>query len=91
MLSTVSIPFAQSGSYPVRAGNRLRPLIDGEPAYSRICEAVEAAQHSVWLTVAWIWDDFRLPGGRGSLFDLLDAELEIHPSRTPRPTGAAQA
>ena len=50
------IPFAESGSYPVRAGNRVRPLIDGEPAYGRICEAVEAAQHSVWLTVAWIWD-----------------------------------
>jgi phosphatidylserine/phosphatidylglycerophosphate/cardiolipin synthase-like enzyme len=66
------IPFAESGSYPVRVGNRVRPLIDGEPAYRRICEAVEAAQHSVWLTVAWIWDSFRLPGGRGSLFDLLD-------------------
>lgn len=67
------IPFAEHGSYPVRAGNRVRPLIDGDPAYRRICEAVEAAQHSVWLTVAWIWDTFRLPGGRGSLFDLLDA------------------
>lgn len=67
------IPFAESGSYPVRAGNRVRPLIDGEPAYGRICEAVEAAHHSVWLTVAWIWEAFRLPGGRGSLFDLLDA------------------
>jgi phosphatidylserine/phosphatidylglycerophosphate/cardiolipin synthase-like enzyme len=67
------IPFAESGSYPVRGGNRLRPLIDGEPAYTRICEAVEAAQHSVWLTVAWIWDSFVLPGGRGSLFDMLDA------------------
>jgi cardiolipin synthase A/B len=71
--SDFPIPFAENGSYPVRAGNRIRPLIDGEPAYTRICEAVEAAQHSVWLTVAWIWDSFRLPGGRGSLFDLLDA------------------
>jgi cardiolipin synthase A/B len=67
------IPFARNGSYPVRAGNRVRPLIDGEPAYRRICEAVEAAQHSVWLTVAWIWEAFRLPDGRGSLFDVLDA------------------
>jgi phosphatidylserine/phosphatidylglycerophosphate/cardiolipin synthase-like enzyme len=67
------IPFAESGSYPVRAGNVVRPLIDGEPAFRRICEAVEAAQHSLWLTVAWIWDAFRLPDGRGSLFDLLDA------------------
>jgi phosphatidylserine/phosphatidylglycerophosphate/cardiolipin synthase-like enzyme len=69
------IPFAESGTYPVRAGNRVRPLIDGLPAYGRICEAVEGAQHSVWLTVAWIWESFRLPGGRGSLFDLLDAAM----------------
>ncbi len=68
-----SVPFAESGSYPVRAGNRVRPLIDGEPAFRRISEAVEAAQHSVWLTVAWIWEAFRLPDGRGSLFDVLDA------------------
>ena len=72
MSRDLPIPFATSGSYPVRAGNRVRPLIDGLPAYGRICEAVEAAQHSVWLTVAWIWEAFRLPGGRGSLFDLLD-------------------
>ncbi len=67
------IPFAENGSYPVRAGNRVRPLIDGDPAYRRICEAVEAAQHSVWLTVAWIWETFRLPDDRGTLFDVLDA------------------
>lgn len=70
------VPFSEFGSYPVRAGNRVRPLIDGEPAYRRICEAVEVAQHSVWLTVAWIWEAFRLPGDRGSLFDLLDAAAE---------------
>ena len=40
------IPFALSGFYPVRAGNLVRPLIDGEPAFRRICEAVEAARHS---------------------------------------------
>lgn len=67
------IPFAEGGSYPVRAGNAVRSLIDGEPAFRRICEAVEAAQHSVWVTVAWIWESFRMPDGRGSLFDLLDA------------------
>lgn len=67
------IPFSDRGCYPVRAGNRVRPLIDGEPAFRRICEAVEAAQHCVWLTVAWIWEAFRMPDGRGSLFDVLDA------------------
>src|SRR5262245_23508766 len=75
MAGDIHIPFAENGTYPVRAGNRVRPLIDGVPAYTRICEAVEAAQHSVWLTVAWIWDAFRLPGGRGSLFDVLDAAV----------------
>jgi phosphatidylserine/phosphatidylglycerophosphate/cardiolipin synthase-like enzyme len=66
------IPFVGSGSYPARGGNRIRPLVDGEPAFRRIGEAIEAAQHSVWLTVAFITDDFQMPDGRGSLFDVLD-------------------
>ena len=65
------IPFPQ-GSYPPRHGNRVHPLIDGLPAFRRICAAVEAARHSVWLTVAFIRTGFALPDGRGSLFDLLD-------------------
>jgi phosphatidylserine/phosphatidylglycerophosphate/cardiolipin synthase-like enzyme len=66
------IPFATKGSYPVRPGNRLRPLIDGGPAFRRICEAVDAAKHSVWVTVAFLDEDFLMPDGRGSLFDVLD-------------------
>lgn len=66
------IPPASRAAYPARDGNRVRPLIDGEPAFRRICEAVEAAQHSVWLTVAFLSDDFEMPDGRGSLFDVLD-------------------
>jgi len=66
------IPFA-GGSYPVREGNLIRPLIDGEPAFRRICEAIEAARHSVWVTVAFIDSGFEMPDGRGSLFDVLDA------------------
>ncbi len=66
------IPFATNGAYPVRAGNRVRPLVDGEPAFRRICEAVEAAGRSVWLTVAFLGEDFGMPDGRGSLFDVLD-------------------
>ncbi len=61
-----------TGSYPVRAGNFIRPLIDGEAAFTRICEAVEAARHSVWITVAFLHPDFEMPGGHGSLFDVLD-------------------
>jgi cardiolipin synthase len=64
------IPFPSSGSYPVRAGNAVRPLVDGVPAFQRINEAIEEARHRVWLTVAFFADDFRMPGG--SLFDVLD-------------------
>jgi cardiolipin synthase len=66
------IPAVTSGSYPVRAGNFVRPLVDGEAAFGRICEAVEAAKKSVWVTIAFHKPDFAMPGGRGSLFDVLD-------------------
>ena len=66
------IPFLATGSYPVRSGNRVRPLIDGEPAFRRICESIERARHSIWLTAAFINPDFAMPDGRGSLFDVLD-------------------
>jgi cardiolipin synthase A/B len=65
------IPSAGNCSYPVRAGNFIRPLIDGEAAFSRICEAVDAARSSVWVTVAFLNSDFRMPDGR-SFFDVLD-------------------
>ena len=42
----LAIPPAPNASYPLRAGNLLRPLIDGEPAFRRICEAIEAAKHA---------------------------------------------
>jgi len=71
-LSPSHIPIPAGGSYPARAGNRLRLLIDGENAFRRIAEAVEAARHSVWLSVNFLLPDFRLPDGRGELFDLLD-------------------
>jgi phosphatidylserine/phosphatidylglycerophosphate/cardiolipin synthase-like enzyme len=63
---------ARDASYPLRAGNRVRPLIDGVPAFRRICEAVEAARSSVWVTVAFIDHDVPMPDGRGSFFDVLD-------------------
>jgi phosphatidylserine/phosphatidylglycerophosphate/cardiolipin synthase-like enzyme len=67
------VPPALRGSYPVRPGNAVRPLVDGEPAFRRICEAVEAAQRSVWVTVAFLERDVAMPDGRGSFFDVLDA------------------
>ncbi len=50
----------------------MRPLVDGEPAFRRICEAVETARHSVWVTVAFLESGFEMPDGRGSFFDVLD-------------------
>ncbi len=67
------VPFVSSGSYPVRGGNVVRPLVDGVPAFSEICSAVEQAEGSVWVTVAFLWDAFRMPEERGSFFDVLEA------------------
>ena len=69
------IPFVSSGPYPIREGNAVRPLVDGEAAFRRICEGVEAARHSVWVTVAFIERDVQLPDGRGSFFDVLDSAV----------------
>ena len=71
------IPHVESGSYPLRDGNQVRPLVDGEPAFRAICRAVEAAQHSVWVTVAFLKEGFEMPGGAGSLFDVLDAAADV--------------
>lgn len=61
-----------SGSYPARAGNLVRPLVDCTPAFRRICEAVAQARRSVWLTVTFMAPDFQMPDGHGNLLDLLD-------------------
>ena len=66
------IPFVTSGSYPIRGGNSLAPLIDGEPAFRRICEATEQASQSVWVTVAFLEPGVAMPDGRGDVFDVFD-------------------
>jgi cardiolipin synthase A/B len=71
-MTSAAIPFVQTASYPVRPGNFVRPLIDGEPAFRRICEAIEAARQSVWITVAFMWAAFEMPDGRGATLDVLD-------------------
>ncbi|MBX3142632.1 MAG: phosphatidylserine/phosphatidylglycerophosphate/cardiolipin synthase family protein [Trueperaceae bacterium] len=65
------ISFVASGSYPVREGNRLRLLNDGEPAFRRICEAIEGARERVWVTVTFMWPAFVMPDGRGNALDVL--------------------
>jgi hypothetical protein len=76
------IRWVHDARFPPRAGNLVRPLIDGLPAFRRICEVVEAARHSVFVTVAFIHPSFELPDGRGSFFDLLaaleDPEIVAH-------------
>ena len=74
--SAPHIPHAVSGAYPLRPGNRVNPLVDGEPAFRRICEAVEGASRSVWVTVAFIARAFEMPDARGSLFDVLERAAE---------------
>jgi phosphatidylserine/phosphatidylglycerophosphate/cardiolipin synthase-like enzyme len=68
----MNVPHPISGSYPVRDGNAVLPLIDGVLTFRRIGATIDKARHSVWLTVAYYAADFRLPDGRGSLFDVLD-------------------
>jgi phosphatidylserine/phosphatidylglycerophosphate/cardiolipin synthase-like enzyme len=68
----MNTPHPAAGSYPVRAGNAVRPWIDGVPAFRRIGEAIEKARHSLWLTVAFFRPDFRMPDCGESLFDVLD-------------------
>ena len=70
------IPPAKNCSYPLRFGNGVKPLIDGAPAFRRICEAIEQAKHSVWVTMAFIEPAFRMPDGRGSFFDVMDRARE---------------
>ncbi len=66
------IPCVSSGSYPLRPGCAVKPLVDGEPAFERICAAVDAARKSVWITVAFVERDVRVPGAHGTFFDVLD-------------------
>jgi cardiolipin synthase A/B len=70
------IPAVASCSYPARGGNLVRPMADGTEIFRRIGEVIEAAHHSVWLTIAFYVDDFRFPDGLGRLFDVLDRAVE---------------
>ncbi len=65
------VPFVTTGTYPVRTGNRIRPLIDGGPALRRVCEAIDQAQSAIWVSVTFLWATFHMPDGRGSVFEVL--------------------
>ena len=70
------IPHVDTGAYPLRAGNEVEPLVDGEKAFGSIARAVAEAHRSVWVTVAFLKDAFEMPDGHGSLFDVLDRATE---------------
>jgi phosphatidylserine/phosphatidylglycerophosphate/cardiolipin synthase-like enzyme len=72
MTGNSHIPSVAECSYPPRAGNAVRPLVDGVPAFRRIAEAIRTARHSIWLTAAFVAADFQIPDGSGALFDVLD-------------------
>jgi cardiolipin synthase A/B len=76
MTGNIHIPSVAACSYPPRAGNAVRPLVDGVPAFRRIAEAIKTARHSIWLTVAFYAPDFQMPDGGGPLFDMLDRAVE---------------
>ena len=76
MTGNIHIPSVAACSYPPRAGNAVRPLVDGVPAFRRIAEAIKTARHSIWLTVAFYAPDFQMPDGGGPLFDMLDSAVE---------------
>jgi cardiolipin synthase A/B len=72
MTGDSEIPFVSACSYPRRAGNAVRPLVDGIPAYRRIAEVVAAARRSIWLVVTFVSPDFHFPDGSGALFEVLN-------------------
>lgn len=72
MTQASPIPFVESGSYPVREGNAVHAWIDGEPAFRRICKAIDDAKHSVWTTITFMWPEFAMPDERGAALDVLN-------------------
>ncbi len=66
------IPHVETGAYPLRPNNEVEPLVDGERAFGAIARAVGGARQSIWLTVAFLEDEFEMPDGHGSVFDVLD-------------------
>jgi phosphatidylserine/phosphatidylglycerophosphate/cardiolipin synthase-like enzyme len=76
MANEGDLPFIQAGSYPVRHGNSVRSLVDGIPAFRRICEAIDTAQRSAWATVTFMWPSFVMPDQRGTAFDVLQRAVD---------------
>ncbi len=64
--------WAQSWSYPPRAGNEVHILIDGQAAYGEIAAAFHAARQFIYLTISFGDLDFLLvPESGEQMFDIL--------------------
>ncbi len=71
MTAASYIPGAAACSYPVRDGNQLRPLVGAAEIFARLAEAIDGAQKSLWITIAFFGRDFAFPDGRLAL-DMFD-------------------
>ena len=66
------IPPVLSGAYPNRPGNLVRPLVGEVTIVRRLFQVIAEAQHSIWLTVAFLSPEFEFLDNNGLLFDALD-------------------
>lgn len=76
---TEPVPSPALASYSCHAGNVVVPLVDGHAAFTRVCEAIVAARHSVWVVIGFLDVNTRLPcpGGRSlTLFEVLGEAKE---------------
>jgi len=62
----------ERASYPARAGNEVRVLVDGHEALGAIAESLRHARRSIWITVSFVDLDIVLPGTDRPLLDGLD-------------------
>lgn len=64
--------FVETGTYPTREGNAVYPLIDGVPAFRRICEVIESSRTNVFATITFMWPDFAMPAPYGTALQVLE-------------------
>ena len=58
-------------SFPPRANNDVKVLIDGEEAFGRIYGLIDEARTSVWITVSFAHLDVPLPGRSETFLDVI--------------------
>jgi len=66
-------PPVQRASYPARAGNHVRILVDGVETFTRISEIVLGARTRVWITVSFVDLHVDIPGAGMTFLELVEA------------------